>query len=42
MSHALKVLTTRVRTEPMEPRACIVSYDAASDSYDIYRRRKVW
>ena len=32
----LKVLTTRVAPSPMEPRACIVSYDAASDSYDIY------
>ena len=32
----LKVITTRVAPNPMEPRACIVSYDAASESYDIY------
>ena len=32
----LKVLTTRVAPSPMEPRACVVSYTAASDSYDIY------
>ena len=32
----LKVITTRVAPSPMEPRACIVSYAAASDSYDIY------
>jgi len=32
----LKTLTTRVAPNPMEPRACLVSFDAASDSYDIY------
>ncbi|MEO7727319.1 MAG: xanthine dehydrogenase family protein molybdopterin-binding subunit [Burkholderiales bacterium] len=32
----LKVLTTRVAPSPMEPRGCTVSYDAASESYDIY------
>ncbi len=32
----LKVLTTRVAPSPMEPRGSLVSYDAASESYDIY------
>ena len=32
----LKPVTTRVAPSPMEPRACLISYDAASDSYDIY------
>lgn len=32
----LKVITTRVAPSPMEPRACLVSYVAASDSYDVY------
>ncbi len=32
----LKVITTRVAPSPLEPRACLVSYAAASDSYDIY------
>jgi len=29
----LKVESTRVSPSPMEPRACLVSYDAANDSY---------
>ena len=28
--------TTRVAPSPMEPRACLVQHDAASDSYDLY------
>ena len=32
----LKVITTRVAPSPMEPRGNLVSYDAASESYDIY------
>jgi aerobic carbon-monoxide dehydrogenase large subunit len=32
----LKVRTSRVLPNPMEPRAHIVSYSAADDSYDIY------
>ena len=32
----LNLLTTRVAPSPMEPRACTISYTAASDSYDIY------
>lgn len=32
----LKVLTTRVAPSPMEPRGSLVSYDAASESYDVY------
>ena len=28
--------STRVSGTPMEPKACAVTYDAASDSYDIY------
>ncbi len=32
----LKTVTTRVAPNPMEPRACVVGYDAASESYDLY------
>ena len=32
----LKPVTTRVAPSPMEPRACLISYDAASDCYDVY------
>lgn len=32
----LKPVTTRVAPNPMEPRACLISYDGASDSYDVY------
>ncbi len=32
----LKVLTTRVAPSPMEPRGSLVSYEAASESYDVY------
>ncbi len=32
----LTLVTTRVVPNPMEPRACLVDYDAASDSYDIH------
>ncbi len=32
----LKVITTRVAPSPMEPRSSLVSFDAASNSYDIY------
>ena len=32
----LKVISTRVAPSPMEPRGSLVSFDAASDSYDIY------
>ena len=28
--------STRVSGNPMEPKACVVSYDAASGSYDVY------
>src|SRR5207237_9616460 len=28
--------STRVSGNPMEPKACVVVYDAASDSYDVY------
>jgi aerobic carbon-monoxide dehydrogenase large subunit len=28
--------STRVSGTPMEPKACVVTYDAASESYDIY------
>src|SRR6185295_7234070 len=28
--------STRVSGTPMEPKACIAAYDAASDSYDVY------
>ena len=28
--------STRISGTPMEPKACVVSYDAASESYDIY------
>jgi carbon-monoxide dehydrogenase large subunit len=32
----LKLESTRVSGTPMEPKACLASYDAASGSYDIY------
>ena len=32
----IKTLTTRVVANPMEPRAYLISHDAATDSYDIY------
>lgn len=32
----LAVTTSRVVPSPLEPRACLVNYDAASDSYDIH------
>jgi len=32
----LKLESTRVSGTPMEPKACVASYDAASDSYDVY------
>ncbi len=32
----LKLDSTRVSGTPMEPKACVVTYDAASDSYDVY------
>jgi carbon-monoxide dehydrogenase large subunit len=32
----LEVITTRVVPSPMEPRACLINYDAASGSYDIH------
>jgi len=28
--------STRVSGNPMEPKACVAAYDAASDSYDVY------
>jgi aerobic carbon-monoxide dehydrogenase large subunit len=31
-----EVATTRVIANPMEPRACLVHYDAVQDSYEIY------
>src|SRR5687767_2577791 len=31
-----KVISTRVTASPMEPRACLVAYDKASDSYRIH------
>ncbi|MGZ5710848.1 MAG: xanthine dehydrogenase family protein molybdopterin-binding subunit, partial [Burkholderiales bacterium] len=31
-----KVVSTRVSASPMEPRACLVAYDAATDSYRIH------
>lgn len=31
-----KVISTRVSANPMEPRACLVAYDAAKDSYRIH------
>jgi aerobic carbon-monoxide dehydrogenase large subunit len=31
-----KVVSTRVSASPMEPRACLVAYDKASDSYKIH------
>lgn len=32
----LTLISTRVSGNPMEPKACVVRYDAPSDSYDIY------
>jgi carbon-monoxide dehydrogenase large subunit len=32
----IEVATTRVIANPLEPRACLVSYDAAQDCYEIY------
>lgn len=32
----MTVMTTRVAPNPLEPRASLVSYDIASDSYDVY------
>ena len=32
----LSLESTRVSGTPMEPKACVVSHDAASDSYDVY------
>jgi aerobic carbon-monoxide dehydrogenase large subunit len=32
----LTLESTRISGNPMEPKACVVSYDAASASYDIY------
>ena len=32
----IKVVSTRVVPSPMEPRAYLIRYDAATDSYDIY------
>jgi carbon-monoxide dehydrogenase large subunit len=32
----LKLDSTRVSGTPMEPKACVVTHDAASDSYDVY------
>jgi aerobic carbon-monoxide dehydrogenase large subunit len=32
----LVVESTRLSGNPMEPKACIAAYDAASDSYDLY------
>jgi carbon-monoxide dehydrogenase large subunit len=32
----LKVVSPRVVPSPMEPRAAVIGYDAASDSYDVY------
>jgi carbon-monoxide dehydrogenase large subunit len=32
----LKLDSTRVSGTPMEPKACVVTYDAASESYDVY------
>jgi aerobic carbon-monoxide dehydrogenase large subunit len=31
-----KIVSTRVSASPMEPRACLVAYDAATDSYRIH------
>ena len=31
-----KVVSTRVAPNPMEPRACVVAYDAAADTYRIH------
>jgi carbon-monoxide dehydrogenase large subunit len=32
----VEVESTRVSGTPMEPKACVAAYDAASDSYDVY------
>ena len=32
----IRVVSQRVVPSPMEPRACLIDYDAAADSYDIY------
>lgn len=32
----LKLDSTRVSGNPMEPKACVVTYDPAGDSYDVY------
>jgi len=32
----LQLDSTRVSGTPMEPKACVAAYDAASDSYDVY------
>ena len=32
----VKLDSTRVSGTPMEPKACVVTYDAACDSYDVY------
>ena len=32
----LELDSTRVSGTPMEPKACVVTYDAGSDSYDVY------
>ena len=32
----VEVESTRVSGTPMEPKACVATYDAASDSYDVY------
>lgn len=32
----LTLESTRVSGNPMEPKACVAAYDAASDSYDVY------
>jgi carbon-monoxide dehydrogenase large subunit len=32
----LELESTRVSGTPMEPKACVATYDAASDSYDVY------
>jgi carbon-monoxide dehydrogenase large subunit len=32
----LRLDSTRVSGTPMEPKACVAAYDAASDSYDVY------
>jgi len=32
----IRVSSQRVNPSPMEPRACLIGYDAATDSYDVY------